>query len=113
VAEDKGFSEQHVEKIATAYEQTDLDRLDKLVLRFADCFLTHPAGIDESLKADMRAHFSDEAIVEITAALGLFLGFSKIAIALGPLPDGLPVMQMPLPDLPAAQANGQRYSPER
>jgi alkylhydroperoxidase family enzyme len=110
VAEDKGFSEQRVEKIATAYEQTDLDRLDKLVLRFADCFLTQPAGIDESLKAemrahfsaDMRAHFSDEAIVEITAALGLFLGFSKIAIALGPLPDGLPVMQMPLPDLPAA-----------
>lgn len=102
MAEDQGFSEQHVEKIATTYEQTDLDRRDKLVLRFADCFLTHPVGIDESLKADMRAHFSDEAIVEITAALGLFLGFSKIAIALGPIPDGLPVMQMPLPDLPAA-----------
>ena len=105
VAENRGFTEQHVEKIATAYEQTDLDRRDKLVLRYADCFLAHPAAIDESLKADMRAHFSDEAIVEITAALGLFLGFSKIAIALGPVPDGLPVMQMPLPDLPAARGD--------
>lgn len=103
MAEDKGFTEQHVEKIATAYEQTDLDGRDKLVLRYTDCFLTHPAGIAENLKADMQAQFSDEEIVEITAALGLFLGFSKIAIALGPIPDGLPVMQMPLPDLPATR----------
>jgi alkylhydroperoxidase family enzyme len=41
----------------------------------------------------MRAHFSDEAIVEITAALGLFLGFSKIAIALGHQPETLAAFQ--------------------
>jgi hypothetical protein len=35
--------------------------------------------------------------VELTAGLALFFGFSKIAIALGGIPDGLPVMEVPTP----------------
>ena len=100
MAEDEGFSETRVEKISADYEESDLGERDKLVLRYADCFLSRASEIDDALKAGMRVHFSDEEIVELTAALGLFLGFSKIAIALGPIPEGLPVMQMPLPDIP-------------
>ena len=99
VAEDQGFDEDRVGKIGAAYERSDLSDRDKAVLRYADCFLTDAAGIDERVKADIGSYFSDAEIVEITAALALFLGFSKIAIALGPIPDGLPVMHLPLPDL--------------
>ena len=100
MAEDHGFDEDRVEKIGAAYERSDLSDQDKAVLRYADCFLSDASGLDARGRAEMRSYFGDAEIVEITAALALFLGFSKIAIALGPIPDGLPVMRLPLPDLP-------------
>ena len=101
MAEQKGFDEQRVAKIGASFDESDLCERDKVVLRYADCFLTHASSIADGLKAEMLSQFSDAEIVEITAALSLFLGFSKIAIALGPIPEGLPVMHLPLPDLPA------------
>jgi hypothetical protein len=48
----------------------------------------------------MLAHFSPAEVVELTAALSIFMGFSKIALALGGVPDELPVMEQPTPDWP-------------
>ena len=39
-------------------------------------------------------------IVELTAGVALFMGFSKIAIALGSAPDDMPTIVVPTPDLP-------------
>jgi alkylhydroperoxidase family enzyme len=103
VAEQGGFEEDRVAKIAASYDDSDLAGEDKAVLRFADCFLANPSAVDADVRRAMQAYFSDAEVVEITAALSLFLGFSKIAIALGPIPEGLPVMHMPLPDLPDSE----------
>jgi alkylhydroperoxidase family enzyme len=72
---------------------------ETLRLRYGDAFLTHPVSIGESLRIAVLARFRDDEIVEMTAALAIFSGFSKIAIALGPIPDDLPIMPMPMPDL--------------
>jgi len=48
----------------------------------------------------MLAHFTPAQIVELTAGVALFMGFSKIAIALGSAPDDMPTMVVPTPDLP-------------
>lgn len=48
----------------------------------------------------MLAWFTPAEIVELTAALSLFLGFSKIALALGGVPDELPLLELPTPDWP-------------
>jgi alkylhydroperoxidase family enzyme len=48
----------------------------------------------------MQRHFTPEQIVELSAGLALFMGFSKIAIALGQAPQDMPVMLMPTPDWP-------------
>ena len=49
----------------------------------------------------MLREFSPQEIVELTAGLALFLGFAKIAVALGQQPDAMPVTVVPTPDRPA------------
>jgi alkylhydroperoxidase family enzyme len=48
----------------------------------------------------MLAHFTPAQIVELTAAISLFMGFSKIALALGGVPEDLPLMEQRTPDWP-------------
>jgi alkylhydroperoxidase family enzyme len=45
----------------------------------------------------MRRQFTPAEIVELTAGLALFMGFSKIAIVLGAAPADMPVMEVPTP----------------
>ena len=51
----------------------------------------------------MLAHFTPAEIVELTAGLALFMGFSKIAVSLGGMPDALPVNVQPTPDWPGTR----------
>jgi len=68
------------------------------VLRWTDRFLSAAPDPDPELEREMLAHFSSAEIVELTAALSIFMGFSKIALALGGVPDDLPVTEAPTPD---------------
>ena len=52
------------------------------------------------MRAEMRRHFTPAEIVEITAGLALFMGFSKIAIVLGQEPASMPTTVVPTPDWP-------------
>ena len=61
-------------------------------------FVKTPGDADPALREAMLAHFSSEEIVELTAAIALFMGFSKIAVSLGQVPESMPVTVMPTPD---------------
>lgn len=92
-----GLSEDQVAQIEDAYESSDLSQRQKLILRYTDVFLTDPGAIDAALKSAMKKEFSDQEIVELTAGLALFMGFSKIAVSLGGMPESLPTFEMPTP----------------
>jgi hypothetical protein len=47
----------------------------------------------------MLHEFSAGDVVELTTGIALFMGFSKIAVTLGPPPE-MPVMVVPTPDWP-------------
>ncbi len=53
----------------------------------------------EAERRELAEHFDDGQLVELTTAIALFLGFSKIAVALGPPPD-MPVQVIPTPGWP-------------
>ncbi len=57
-------------------------------------------GLSEELRAEMLRFFTPAQIVELTAGIALFMGFSKIAIALGTAPETMPTMVVPTPDWP-------------
>jgi AhpD family alkylhydroperoxidase len=93
----EGLTEEKVERIRDGYLTSDLESRHKAVLRYTDAFLMAPGCPSEELRRELAAHFTPEQIVELTAGIALFMGFSKIAVALGQIPDGLPVMVVPTP----------------
>jgi alkylhydroperoxidase family enzyme len=89
-----------VDRIRDGFEASDLVPRQKAVLRFADRFLSPAPDPDPELEREMLAQFRPAEIVELAAALAIFLGFSKIALALGGVPDDLPVTVVPTPEWP-------------
>jgi hypothetical protein len=75
------------------------------VLRWTDTFLS---GSEPSAaqRAEMLGFFTPAELVELTAGLALFMGFSKIAVSLGGMPESLPVFVQPTPEIPAAAPGG-------
>jgi hypothetical protein len=45
----------------------------------------------------MQSAFTPAQIVELTSALALFMGFSKIAVSVGGMPESMPTMIVPTP----------------
>jgi alkylhydroperoxidase family enzyme len=68
------------------------------VLRWTDAFLAESEATPE-LRREALAHFSAAQLVELAAANAIFMGFSKIALALGDVPDDMPVLEQPTPDV--------------
>lgn len=69
----------------------------KLALEWADIVLGGGHGADDELKARLRAAFTPAEIVEITYAIGTFIGYSKQIITLGMEPENLPLLVVPTP----------------
>ena len=100
-ARQEGLSEDVLDRVCDGWEHSDLTARQKVVLRYVDCFLASPVEIGEDLRRELLAHFTPAQLVELAAAVALFMGFSKIAVALGGLPDSIPVHEQPTPICPA------------
>ena len=97
-AREQGLTEDVVDQIRDDHAESGLTERQKALLRYADAFLRDPASRDPELRRDVLRHFTAEEIVELTAGLALFMGFSKIAVSLGQVPTDMPVTVMPTPD---------------
>jgi len=102
-AREAGLTEDRVELIHDEYELTELSPREKTVIRFVDSFLTDPHHLTGTERDDLLAHFDAGQLVELTTGVALFMGFSKIAVALGPPPD-MPTLVVPTPDWPPVDA---------
>ena len=51
----------------------------------------------EALRERLLAHFTPAQIVELTLGIALFMGFSKIAVSVGGMPESMPTMVVPTP----------------
>ena len=100
----EGLVEEIVDQIRDGYAESSLAPRHKAVLAWVDAFLADPAGRHESLQRELLAHYSPAQIVELTAGIALFMGFSKIAVSLGGLPDEIPVHEQPTPDVAEPRA---------
>jgi AhpD family alkylhydroperoxidase len=96
-----GLQEEDVEQVAADFEHSALRERHKLAIRWTDAFLGDPTTIDAGLRDSMLREFTPEELVELSAGLALFLGFAKIAVALGQQPDAMPVTVIPTPERPA------------
>ncbi len=69
------------------------------MLRYTDVFLAGEGPPDAVLVRAMQCEFSAPEIVELSAGIALFMGFSKIAIACGEAPASMPTTVVPTPDV--------------
>jgi AhpD family alkylhydroperoxidase len=100
-AREQGLSEDQVDLIDDDYATSTLGDRDKVVVGFVDTMLQDPHGVDEHQRAALLAELDAGDLVELTLGIGLFHGFSKIAVALGPPPE-METMVVPTPDWPPA-----------
>ena len=98
-ARDAGLTEDRVDLITDDYADSALTDRDKTVIRYVDTMLHDPHGMTDDQRAALAEQLDDGQLVELTLGIGLFHGFSKIAVALGPPPD-MPTMVVPTPDWP-------------
>jgi len=63
------------------HQHTDLAESQRVALRLADALMTQPGDIDDVLAGDLRQHFSDEQILELTLDV-MKWNYQKVAVAL-------------------------------
>jgi alkylhydroperoxidase family enzyme len=97
----EGLTEELVDRIRDDWSQRDLSGRHKSALIAVDAFHDDAGALDPAAQKELLAHFTPAEIVELGAGIALFMGFSKIAVALGGLPDEIPVHEQPTPDVPA------------
>jgi alkylhydroperoxidase family enzyme len=96
-----GLTEDQVDRIRDGWATRDLAPRHKAALRAVDAFHDDAGALNRAGRYELLANFSPAEIVELGAGIALFLGFSKIAVALGGLPDEIPVHEQPTPEVPA------------
>ena len=66
--------------------------------------ISDPGPLTADERVAVEAHFSEAEIVELTLAVGLFVGFSKMIIAMGIKPASLDMRVVPAPTPPSVRA---------
>ena len=103
IAREEGLTEDRVALITDEFEVSALTEREKAVIRFVDTFLADPGRLSDGQRRELLEHFTTGQLVELTVGVALFMGFSKIAVALGPPPD-MPTLVVPTPDWPPVAA---------
>lgn len=96
-AREAGLTEDKVADITDGYLDSDLPEAYKAALAWADLMLAGGSQPSTELEAELRAHFDAAQIVELTYAMGSFIGYSKQIIALGVEPEVMDVTVLPAP----------------
>ena len=97
MAKQAGLGEETVALVDDGYEASVLSERHKVVLRFVDVFLADPTAFRAADRRLTLAQLTAPEIVELTVAVALFMGFSKIAIVLGTAPASMPLTLVPTP----------------
>lgn len=82
----EGISEEIVAALP-AYEAGPFSDREKAALRYADQMYDDHHKVDDACFADLRTHFTDDEILELSWAIGEFISLGKIIYVLG-LPYG-------------------------
>lgn len=60
-------------------EREGFSEVEQVVIRLAEAVTRNTAGEDDELYAAVQAHFNNEQIIELLAAIGLFNYMNRVA----------------------------------
>jgi alkylhydroperoxidase family enzyme len=93
-----GLTEERVEQIEDGYRDSGLSEREKLILAYTDQYLDDPGGLTIELKRALTAVFSPAELVHLSMVICFLNGFSRCAVALGGMPERMPLMEVSLPE---------------
>ena len=96
-----GITDEQLETLASFENSPHFNEREKAVLRYAEGMTRTPADVSEDVFAAIRALFTDEQIVELTAAIALENYRARFNCALKIESDGLCTLP---PDHPVRKA---------
>ncbi len=67
------------------------------IIRITEAFLNYGKPLSDEDHHSIEKEFSVAELVTLVTGLSLFMSFSKFAVAMGGLPEELPVMKLPVP----------------
>lgn len=98
LAREAGLDENKIQRIDDDHQQhAELSEREKLLLAFTDQYFDAPAQMSQALTDKLQREFSEAELLHLSLALAFFNGFSRCAVALGGMPDQMPLMAMSLP----------------
>jgi AhpD family alkylhydroperoxidase len=77
-AVDDGLTEDAVCSLERPAEAPDLSDAERAALKFADLFATNHLAIDEAVYDELRAHFSEDELVELGMNCAVALGVGRL-----------------------------------
>jgi AhpD family alkylhydroperoxidase len=78
-AVDDGVTEELVCSLERPYEAPDLTDAERAALHYADLFATDHLRIDDAVYDDLRAHYTEDQIVEIGVTCAICVGIGRLA----------------------------------
>ena len=72
-----GWSEDQIQHLEDFERRDDFTPAEKAALRLAEIETLRPHDFTDDMWIDLRAHFDEGEIVELTAAIGLFNYFNR------------------------------------
>lgn len=97
LARQDGLTEDKVDQIREGYEESLLSTEEKLAIAFADAYLHDPGAISKELVAHLKQHFSATQLAHLAIALVAFNATSRCAVAIGGMPENLPITELAAP----------------
>ena len=95
-AREAGLTEELIAQLGD-HRSSDLPERTKAALAWADAVLNGGDVPDPGVTDALARHFSPAEIVELTFAIGTFIGYAKVIITLGLEPEDLPLTVIPTP----------------
>jgi alkylhydroperoxidase family enzyme len=77
-----GWTEDQIAHRADFRNRSDFSAAEKAALRFAEVLTLDSNNVDDELFSELRQHFDEGEIVELSAAIGLFNYFNRFNNAL-------------------------------
>jgi alkylhydroperoxidase family enzyme len=98
VARADGLTEARADLVDDDFMASSLSERDKLIIAFTDQYYTDPGGCDDALRASLVQAFTPAELAQLSLAVAHFSGFSRCAVALGGMPEELPLMEISVPE---------------
>ena len=75
---EQGVTEDMYTHVESHREHPEYSEAERAAIRYAELFCTDHLAIDDACMEDLRTHFTDAEVLDLTICIGNFLAFGRL-----------------------------------